>query len=327
VPLGECACTRGQRRSNVKKAIIGLPLGEGHKEFTATQKQIGLDRMNASRVAAHLWLHVPIGGSTMRRRFVHSACASAPRLVATPEFLRYQLTSIASYNHNTTALRLVVMPAHRLRLQHAASNISPPFHFTLRLLLNDGSFESRQYTPVFCDAQSGELQFLIKRYDDGVLTPLIHAQFTTGTVVELQGPLPGAFAYASHGGSLALFAAGTGVTPIIQIAQAAMRDPHNVQPCYVYCAHKTHDDILCRAELRSLVQLFEERLRVCYLVEAGEAPAGGYTGRISAEVLAATLRRPEPTDQAIVCGAPLFNSAMLRILRQHGYAEEQIKVC
>jgi cytochrome-b5 reductase len=270
---------------------------------------------------------------------VHSASASAPRPASvaserqvesergSAEFLRYQLLSIVPYNHNTKALRLSVMPAQRLRLQHAALSISAPFHFSLRLLLGDGSFVSRPYTPVFFDVQSGELQLLIKRYDDGSLTPLIHSQFTTGTVVELSGPLPGAFTYTSLGGSLALFGAGTGITPIVQIVQAAMRNPHHAQACYVYSAHRTPDDVLCHAELHSLMQLFDQRLRVCHFVEAGEPPAGGFVGRISQNVLAATLRRPEPADRAVVCGPPLFNSTLLPILRQHGYTEEQILVC
>eukprot|EP00939_MAST-03C_sp_MAST-3C-sp1_P000472 g472.t1 len=251
----------------------------------------------------------------------------------TEEWLPYDLISTETYSSDTKRMHFKVACDDTLRklneIVHSdeGRDGKAAFHFTLKMPLPNGKVKTRPYTPVEFNPKSGTLEFLIKSYDDGRVSPLI-SEMSDGARIEMRGPLPGKVAYETNKyRSMALFAAGTGITPILQMARAMTSDTENEGECRIYCANKTKDDILCVDELLDLALESPECVKdIWHVLEEGAENA--ITGRISADVLRETeLPTPDSdADVAIVCGPPLFNRAMIGILEEHGYAPNQIHV-
>ena len=119
---------------------------------------------------------------------------------------------------------------------------------------------------------------------------------------------------------------GTGITPVLQLAEAAAAEPETSRQCWIYNANKTLADKLCSTELESL-NVAHEHVSLWDVIEEGAQEGQHFSGRISSDILEQT-RLPEPTtdDQAVVCGPPLFNRTIRQMLIEYGYAPQQIIV-
>jgi len=252
---------------------------------------------------------------------------------ASSQWIPFELERSQEYTHDTKVLNLSVQPSKLAQLQLGGLGVGPAFHFTVRVELDDGTFATRPYTPVNYDALAGSVELLVKRYEGGIVSSHLHDMVPGNSILELQGPFQGQFSYDKNkinNGGLALFGAGTGVTPIVQLARAALGNRKNDSCTIVYLLNKSKADILCKTEMDSLAALYDEsRLRVHYVIETpGEAPVGGWQGRISSEVLQETeLPLPSTDNLAVICGPPSFNEVVTKLLQAYGYGSEQITVC
>jgi len=134
------------------------------------------------------------------------------------------------------------------------------------------------------------------------------------------GPVESRYSYSrSAGKALGLVAAGTGITPIWQVIQAALADPADTTSISLVYASRSADDILLKEELDRAAAEHPGRLRTCYLVSRPGAattdtlPAGVQLGRIDEVILRTHLppapdpspsstEREEDACQLLVCG-------------------------
>lgn len=209
-------------------------------------------------------------------------------------------------------------------------------HITLKFTetLADGSTKNHQrsYTPTTGDDTPGTVTFVIKVYKAGV-----HPKFPDGgkmsqhldslkigDAVDMRGP-KGHMTYRKNGSftvhpmlkknpdvertakHFGMIAGGTGITPMLQIMNAVLRDEPNsdVTVSLIY-ANQSEDDILVRQELEGAVEKYGGRFKLHYTVD--RAPEGWThsTGFITKEMIDTHLpaSASDGSTQILMCGPP-----------------------
>jgi len=200
--------------------------------------------------------------------------------------------------------------------------------------LADGSTKNHQrsYTPTTGDDTPGTVTFVIKVYKAGV-----HPKFpeggklsqhldslSIGDTVDMRGP-KGHMTYRKNGAfslrplskknpdeqrkakHFGMIAGGTGITPMLQIMHAVLRDEpnSNVTVSMIY-ANQTEDDILVREELDEAVTKYGGRFRMHYTLDRPPENWKHSTGFITKEMIAEHLPKPsgDGSTQILMCGPP-----------------------
>ncbi|XP_062921667.1 NADH-cytochrome b5 reductase 1-like [Mobula hypostoma] len=192
----------------------------------------------------------------------------------------------------------------------------------------DGSLVVRPYTPVTSDDEKGYVDVVVKIYFKGV-----HPKFPeggkmsqyledlkTGDTINFRGP-GGLLIYNGKGKfgiqpdkksppedkfarKLGMIAGGSGITPMLQLIRAIMKDREDPTMCYLLFANQTEKDILLRDDLEELQALYPDRFRLWYTVD--KAPEGwDYSeGFVNSDMIKEHL--PAPADDVLIlmCGPP-----------------------
>mmetsp|Transcript_9192 Transcript_9192/g.19089 ORF Transcript_9192/g.19089 Transcript_9192/m.19089 type:complete len:316 (+) Transcript_9192:103-1050(+) len=211
-------------------------------------------------------------------------------------------------------------------------------HITLKFTetLADGTTKNHQrsYTPVTGDDTPGMVTFVIKVYKAG-----LHPKFPEGgkmsqhldsleigDTVDMRGP-KGHMTYHKNGNftvhpllkrdpdqkrrakHFGMIAGGTGITPMLQIIHAVLRDePQSDVKVSLLYANQTEEDILVREELEQCLKLYPGRFNLHYTVD--RPPADGSwkysTGFITKEMIEEHLPKAEGdgSTQILMCGPP-----------------------
>jgi len=209
-------------------------------------------------------------------------------------------------------------------------------HITLKFTetLADGSTKNHQrsYTPTTGDDTPGTVTFVIKVYKAGV-----HPKFPEGgkmsqhldslkigDTVNMRGP-KGHMTYHKNGKftvhpllkknpdeqrtakHFGMIAGGTGITPMLQIINAAVRDePNSDVTVSIIYANQSENDILVREELEEAVKKYAGRFKLHYTLDN---PPEGWThskGFISKEMIQTHLpaAASDGSTQILMCGPP-----------------------
>jgi len=181
----------------------------------------------------------------------------------------------------------------------------------------------RKYTPTTSDDDKGYVDLVVKVYAGGVLERFADggkmSQYLgglrVGAPVALSGPW-GAHEYLGSGRiqtdghvltctKLGMMAGGTGLTPMLQIIAAVLKEPPASAPTmWLLLANQTEDDILVREMLEGLQAQHPTRLHLHYTLDRPPAAWAYSRGFITKEMIAAHL--PPPGDETLVlmCGPP-----------------------
>eukprot|EP00580_Thalassiosira_gravida_P017445 CAMPEP_0201674270 /NCGR_PEP_ID=MMETSP0494-20130426/36631_1 /ASSEMBLY_ACC=CAM_ASM_000839 /TAXON_ID=420259 /ORGANISM="Thalassiosira gravida, Strain GMp14c1" /LENGTH=314 /DNA_ID=CAMNT_0048156375 /DNA_START=92 /DNA_END=1036 /DNA_ORIENTATION=+ len=209
-------------------------------------------------------------------------------------------------------------------------------HITLKFAetLEDGATKNHQrsYTPTTGDDTPGAVTFVIKVYKAGV-----HPKFPDGgkmsqhldslkigDTVDMRGP-KGHMTYRKNGRftvhpilkrdadqertakHFGMIAGGTGITPMLQIMNAVLRDePGSDVTVSLLYANQSEDDILVRRELEEAVEKYGGRFKLHYTVD--RAPEGWKhsTGFITKEMVEEHMPAAsgDGSTQILMCGPP-----------------------
>ena len=74
-----------------------------------------------------------------------------------------------------------------------------------------------------------------------------------------------------------MIAGGTGITPMLQIIRAAMKNPLDLTKINLIYANVNEEDILLKKELDELAQTYSTRFAVYYVLNN---PPAGWTGGV-----------------------------------------------
>jgi NAD(P)H-flavin reductase len=105
-----------------------------------------------------------------------------------------------------------------------------------------------------------------------------------------------------------MVAGGTGITPMLQIARASLRDDGDATKFALLYANRTPGDILLRAELDALAAAHPDRFSVRYVVDESDGRADvDAVGRVDAAQVARFLPPASaPRTLVLVCGPKGF---------------------
>uniref|UniRef100_A0A8C6MXR1 NADH-cytochrome b5 reductase n=1 Tax=Mus spicilegus TaxID=10103 RepID=A0A8C6MXR1_MUSSI len=160
----------------------------------------------------------------------------------------------------------------------------------------DGNLVIRPYTPVSSDDDKGFVDLVVKVYfkdthpkfpAGGKMSQYLE-NMKIGDTIEFRGP-NGLLVYQGKGKfairadkksnpvvrtvkSVGMIAGGTGITPMLQVIRAVLKDPNDHTVCYLLFANQSEKDILLRPELEELRNEHSARFKLWYTVD--KAPDG-----------------------------------------------------
>lgn len=262
------------------------------------------------------------------------------------EFQHFRLSNKDIISHDTRRFTFDLQtPETRLGLPIGQ-------HISLRFTDSTGKSHQRSYTPVSGDEMPGKVTFVIKIYKAGV-----HPKFPEGgkmsqhldslkigDTVEMRGPkghmtylgsgnftlkLIGKPLQTRHAKQFGMIAGGTGITPMLQVIHAVLRDAKDTHTTMsLLYANQTEDDILVREELETIAKEYPTRFRVHYTLDRAPSKWAYSTGFISKEMIESHLHLPLPskdgTTQILMCGPPpMIKFACIPSLEALGFTESE----
>jgi 3-ketosteroid 9alpha-monooxygenase subunit B len=193
----------------------------------------------------------------------------------------------------------------------------PGQFLTVRVPSTDGRYSiARCYSLSSTPAVDDHLMVNVKRVEGGHASNWIFDHVRAGDQLEVLPPA-GRFVPESLDADLLLFAAGSGITPIISIATSVLaRGTGSVALVY---ANRHEAGVIYANRLTRLRALHPDRLILVHVLESVE-------GMLTDEMVAAYARVFGPRHAAFICGPGPFMTAVERGLERSGMVRDQIVV-
>ncbi|KAG8053270.1 hypothetical protein GUJ93_ZPchr0001g31942 [Zizania palustris] len=243
-------------------------------------------------------------------------CASSPPTVAHLEekgeeatakvalnpdkWLEFKLQEKATVSHNSQLFRFSFDPSDKLGLDVASCLITrAPIGEEVE---GRRKYVIRPYTPISDPDSKGYFDLLIKVYPDGKMSQYF-ASLKPGDVVEVKGPIEKLRYSPNMKKQIGMIAGGTGITPMLQVVRAILKNPDdNTQVSLIY-ANVSPDDILLKRELDRLASSYPN-FKVFYTVDKPSSDWRGGVGYISKDMVLKGLPGPGEDSLILVCGPP-----------------------
>lgn len=244
-------------------------------------------------------------------------------------------------SHDTRRFRFALKsPEHVLGLP-----IGQHIYLSARI---DGNLVVRPYTPVSSDDDKGFVDLVVKIYyknvhpkfpEGGKMSQYLES-LRIGDTIDFRGPngllvykgkgsfaikadkkSPAVMTTAKHVG---MIAGGTGITPMLQIISAIMKDPKDETVCYLLFANQTEKDILLRPELEEVLVNNPTRFKRWYTLDRAPEGWAFSQGFISEEMVKNHLPPPGDDTLILMCGPPpMIQFACNPNLDKVGHAEDR----
>jgi ring-1,2-phenylacetyl-CoA epoxidase subunit PaaE len=214
----------------------------------------------------------------------------------------FQPLEIGAIRQETTealSLALVVPPALRKDFAYR-----PGQHLVLRSTL--GGEEVRRTYSICSGPGDDHLWITIKRVEGGLFSPHAHATLKAGDTIEAMPPA-GRFVLPPATGprTLVAIAAGSGITPVMAMAQHALETEPDTRFTLIY-GNRSLESIIFREALEDLKDRFMQRFMLVHVLSRdADADVPELTGRIDATKIdrfMRTLVKPEDVDHFFLCG-------------------------
>lgn len=263
---------------------------------------------------------------------------SAPILLVDP-VVKYSLPLIQKdiISHDTRRFRFgLPSPNHVLGLP-----IGQHIHLTAKI---GEEVVIRSYTPVSSDDDRGYVDLVIKVYFKNV-----HPKFPEGgkmsqhlenmkigDTIDFRGP-SGRLIYKGQGKvsikllrkeppveynvkRMVMLAGGTGITPMLQLIRAIIKDPTDETQTSLLFANQTEKDILLKDELDEIAKKYPNKVKIWYTLDSSSEAWSYSTGYISADMIKKHMFPPSPDTIVLMCGPPpMINFACTPNLDKVGY--------
>ena len=196
-------------------------------------------------------------------------------------------------------------------------------HVDVRLTAEDGYQAQRSFS-IASAPESDTLALTIERIDDGEVSPYLAAEVRAGDELELRGPIGRPFTWSvDDGGPLLLLAGGSGIVPLMAMLRHRAARESTVETRTLVSVRRLEDAIY-RAELLALGPRDGLDIRWTYTRSPPPDPAG-WSGRVSAAMLAELGPPPEAAPRVFVCGATGFVEHAATLLVDAGHDPLRIR--
>ncbi|XP_064022859.1 NADH-cytochrome b5 reductase 3 isoform X2 [Pogoniulus pusillus] len=211
----------------------------------------------------------------------------------------------------------------------------------------DGALVVRPYTPVSSDSDKGFVDLVVKIYfrgvhpkfpDGGKMSQYLDS-LKIGDTIDFRGP-SGLLVYNGKGNFairpekkaepvikkakyVGMIAGGTGITPMLQIIRAIMKDKNDPTICQLLFANQTEKDILLRSELEELQVQHSSRFKCWYTLDRAPENWDYSQGFVNQDMIRDHLPPPQDDVLILMCGPPpMIQYACIPNLDKLGYAKD-----
>jgi ring-1,2-phenylacetyl-CoA epoxidase subunit PaaE len=168
----------------------------------------------------------------------------------------------------------------------------------------------------------------IKRVSNGVFSNYALDHLAAGDEIEAMTPA-GTFLYESNPTqkkTIVLYAAGSGITPVLSIAKTVLRDEPNSEVC-MFFGNKGFSSVMFSEALESLKNKYISRFRLYHIFSQESQGIPVQKGRMDSEKLEALHKhflRNDKVDDVYVCGPEAMIHAVRNFYLSKGLKAEQI---
>ncbi|MGB5382289.1 MAG: 2Fe-2S iron-sulfur cluster-binding protein [Lutimonas sp.] len=188
--------------------------------------------------------------------------------------------------------------------------------------------ELRRAYSICSSIHSGEVRIAIKKVDGGSFSVYANEKLKAGDVLDVTAP-EGRFILDPEvkADKYVLFAAGSGITPILSMLSSVLESENNCKVVLVY-GNQSIEETMFLNNLESLKKNYPDRFSVHY-VFSRKLSEKNHFGRIS-ENLIKTIFKEENIDSSIngiyICGPEGMIEQVNDYLLQHQFSEDQIHI-
>ncbi|CAN0183143.1 unnamed protein product [Pylaiella littoralis] len=256
-------------------------------------------------------------------------------------YTAFRLQEKEELSHDTRMFRFALQtPKHVLGLPIGQ-------HVSMKFVDADGKTVTRSYTPTSSDLNLGHVDFVIKvykpnvepRFPNGGKMSMHLEKLKIGDTMDMRGP-KGNLTYAGTGifrikrrddrqvRKLGMMAGGTGITPMLQVISAVMREgsssSSSVEMSLIF-ANKSEDDILLRDMIEKLAA-GNPKFKFHYTLDS--APEGwthsqGFITKEACLMVSEHMPAPAPDTLILMCGPPpMLKFACVPALEALGFSED-----
>ncbi|KAI8578489.1 hypothetical protein K450DRAFT_247132 [Umbelopsis ramanniana AG] len=189
-------------------------------------------------------------------------------------------------------------------------------HISIMAEIN-GKQISRSYTPTSLDEDKGHFDLLIKSYPTGNISKYV-GELKVGDSISVRGP-KGTFNYTPNlVREFGMIAGGTGITPMLQIIRAVLRNPNDTTKINLIFANVNDEDILLKKEIDELARK-HSNFNVHYVLNNAPANWTGGVGFVTPDMIKQYCPAPAKDIKILLCGPPPMISAMTKATTELGY--------
>jgi len=271
--------------------------------------------------------------------FWWSRKASRPRLLIDKN-TKYPVELIEKevISHDTRRFRFKLpSPSHVLGLPIGQ-------HIYLSAKIGD-QMVIRPYTPVTSDDDQGYFDLVIKvyfanvnpRFPEGGKMSQYLENMKIGDNILVRGP-SGNLTYGGLGTfnirksktspvvpvkykEVGMIAGGTGITPMLQLVEAILRDPNDKTQINLLFANQSEEDILLRSRLEKLQKEHSDQFKLWFTVDRSSPGWSFSVGFVTSDMIKDHLPPPSNDTLILLCGPPpMINFACHPNLDKLGYS-------
>ncbi|KAK9390362.1 hypothetical protein V1515DRAFT_590110 [Lipomyces mesembrius] len=233
------------------------------------------------------------------------------RKVLKPDvFQEFELKEKTILSHNTGI--------YRFGLPNSNDMLGLPIgqHVSIAAMI-DGKEIVRSYTPISSDDDRGYFDLLIKSYPTGNISKYV-AGLQVGQTIRVRGPKGNMVYRPGLVRSFGMIAGGTGITPMLQIVRAVLKNPEDKTEISLIFANVAEEDILLKDDLDELAAT-HENFTVHYVLNSPKEGWTGGVGFVTPDMIKAWCPPPAKDIKILLCGPPPMISVMKKATAELGY--------
>lgn len=213
-------------------------------------------------------------------------------------------------------------------------NYYPGQHLIIKFKIN-GEEARRSYSLNSCPFKEEALQVTVKRVKGGLVSNFVGDHLAIGDELEVMIPQGRFYADIKEDAykTYFLFAAGSGITPIISILKSVLiASPNSV--VNLFYGNANQNTIIFKKELDDLQNQHPDRLQIVYTLSSPKVWSSwkqwkGKTGRIDAEAVEWFITNYPPiaqTTEYYICGPGAMNVSVRNTLISLGVPKELVHI-
>ncbi|KAK9484253.1 hypothetical protein V1527DRAFT_520631 [Lipomyces starkeyi] len=181
----------------------------------------------------------------------------------------------------------------------------------------DGKEIVRSYTPTSSDDDRGYFDLLIKSYPTGNISKYV-AGLQLGQTIRVRGPKGNMVYRPGLVRAFGMIAGGTGITPMLQIIRAVLKNPEDKTEISLIFANVAEEDILLKDDLDELAAT-HKNFKIQYVLNSPKEGWTGGVGFVTADMIKAWCPPPAKDIKILLCGPPPMISVMKKATVELGY--------